>query len=335
MRRSRFAVLVLLLVTEAAADMLPGFRLEKTGDCEGFLTSIAFDPAGNLHYSTTNGGIHRLLGHESREIARVETANEGNAALLGIAFRSSDEVIAHYVAPDLTADIIASIALSTREVLEVRRFVCDDGRPCSSEHHGGNPIVAPDGSIYVGIGDIAGGTPAQIPTSPAGKILRIAPDDSFSVYALGFRNPYDLAVHAESGQLIVGDNGAIGEDEINLVAENDNGGWPYTMGSKDQVKGMLRPAYTFDESIAPTGLAAVNGQGFFKDGFLVGSFVTRAVYYFPKVTSPLDPPIVVLENPPELSTSGLGAMHAPPSVRSPIIDVVQDPKGDIYIGTAS
>ncbi|HUF17453.1 MAG TPA: PQQ-dependent sugar dehydrogenase [Thermoanaerobaculia bacterium] len=299
--------------------MLPGFRVEKLADTAGFVSSLAFAPAGTLYYSTTAGGVFRLDGTTSTLAAEIPSADDGNAALLGIAFRSNHEFISHSVPPGLTANVISAYNLATGDETELARFLCDAGRPCSSEHRGGNTVIGPDGSIFVGIGDYGGPTLAQNPDSPGGKIWRIAPDGGISMFALGFRNPFDLAVHPTSGELIVADNGPVAGDEIHIIREGDNAGWPFTVGNDPPLEGAVSPDYTWDETIAPTGVFYVRGPLPMQDGgLLVASFVTSAIYYFPDLSiRPLDDPLVLIER-----------------ETGSIIDLVQNGNGDIFFATA-
>ncbi|HVR43688.1 MAG TPA: PQQ-dependent sugar dehydrogenase [Thermoanaerobaculia bacterium] len=314
-------LLLLLLLTAGpalAGSILPGFRAEKIAPAEGFVTSLAFDPAGRLHYSVTEGGIFRLDPSGSHRITTLPTASTGNAVLLGIAFRGA-EIIAHYVAPDFTADLVSAVDPETGEERVIAELLCAGGKPCSSEHHGGNPIVAPDGTIYVGIGDYGGGHLAQMPDSPGGKIWRIAPDGTATQYARGFRNPFDLVMHPDGTHLIVSDNGAEGDDEIAIVREGENHGWPLTMGHQPPVEGMTLPAYVFPGTVAPTGVALVRGLLPGTTGLLVGGFVTKALYFFPDVdATPLRPITLFTELP--------GGFY-------PILDVVQSPSGEIVFAT--
>src|SRR5206468_3722828 len=66
-------------------------------------------------------------------------------------------------------------------------------RGVPAEHHGGNPAVAPDGSVFVGIGDFNDGFLAPDVRWVAGKIWRVHPDGTAELFAHGFRNPFDMA----------------------------------------------------------------------------------------------------------------------------------------------
>lgn len=315
-----FLTLVLLPLSVEAAR-LPGFTIETLGPADGFISSLALRPGDEtIYYSTTSGEIYRFDGPASTKIATVPTANVGNAALLGIAFRGPGELIAHYVTPDLTADVIGTLDIETGAQSVLATFLCDGGHTCSSEHHGGNPVVAPDMTIYVGIGDYAGGVIAQAPDHPGGKVFRIRSSEDVEMYALGFRNPFDLAWDLTNGKLLVADNGPDGGDEIHSVGFGDNCGWPFTVGNHKPLDGAVPPIYVFDETVAPTGVAFVRGPLPMPDhGLIVGSFVTSALYYFPDVTErPLRAPVVLIADETEF----------------PIIDVVQDSKGTILFASA-
>lgn len=303
-----------------AGGILPGFRIEHVAPAKGFVTSLAFDAQDRLHYSVTTGEIYRLDGSASTRLAKVETASTGNAVLLGIAFREGT-IVAHHVTPDLTADVISLVDSADGSVTELARFPCANGLPCSTEHHGGNPVVGPDGSIWFGIGDFGGGHLAQRDDSPGGKIWRIAPDGSSQQFAKGLRNPYDLAVHPAGSFLIVGDNGPEGDDEITLVREGENHGWPATVGNRPAVEGMTPPAYVFPGTVAPTGVTLAHGLVPGATSLLVGTFVTKALYLFPDIDAGRWEPVVLFSDLPQL-----GGFNV-------VLDVAQDARGGIWVAT--
>jgi glucose/arabinose dehydrogenase len=202
-------------------------------------------------------------------------------------------------------------------------FPCDvevRERGVSDEHHGGNPTIGPDGTIFVGIGEYAGRTLAQKPEWNGGKIWRIDPRTGDALqWALGMRNPYDLAWDPELAKVVIADNGPDSGDELNIVAEGQNCGWPLTFGHEPQVEGTTAPVFTFDHTVAPTGLARLRGGNpILQKGYLVGAFVTRAIYYFPNVAAqPVGDPIALLDLFPEF-----------------IIDVTEGSDGSILFASA-
>jgi glucose/arabinose dehydrogenase len=313
---------ILLLVLSAAlplsAEILPGFSIEPVTTLPGFLTSLVFDQHDRLWFTTVDGTVWRHYQDYSDAIARVETANEGNAALLGMAFAPDGSIVLHYVAPDLRSDLITRLSLETGEETILARFVCSDQSPCSSEHHGGNPIVTADGTIYVGIGDMAVPMYASSDEHPAGKIFRIPEGGEAEIFAIGFRNPFDLGWDPDYEMLIVGDNGPVGHDEITFVREGEHHGWPHTVGTMPPVEGTVAPVYVFPEIVAPTGLLLPKREGYFAGGVLVCTFVTRAIHFFPGYGADwIADPIEVVRG-----------------ETAQVIDIAQRSDGEIFFATA-
>ncbi|MEO8217954.1 MAG: PQQ-dependent sugar dehydrogenase, partial [Acidobacteriota bacterium] len=317
------ALLMATLTPALRAETLPGFSVRKVAAAKGFLTSIAFDDQDRLFYSSRSGEVFRLDGTTSTRVALVPTANIGNAALLGIAFTKPDEIVAHYVVPDLSADILTSVNLGAGDKAdqkELVRFVCDEGRPCPSEHHGGNLIVAPNGDIFFGIGDYGGGLVAQEPESTGGKIFRVSPDGEAKIFALGLRNPFDMALDPTNGKLLISDNGPVGGDEIDAASSGDNLGWPFTVGTNDPIGGDVPPIYTFPQTVAPTGVFYVKGpKPMAPGGLLVTAFVTKTLYYFPNIH------LATIPQPLELVRGETDEL----------IDVAQNSRGEIFFASGT
>lgn len=266
---------VFLLFLAAA---LPGFRVEKVADIVPFASSIAVDSRGQFYYTTTSGKIWRGDG---RLVATVDTEAGGNSGLLGMALEDDDTAIVHYTTPGQVADVVARIDLRTGAETPIAQFVADievPSRGSNSEHHGGNPIVASDGSIFVAIGDYGSFAIAAKPEWNAGKVFRIRKDGSVEQFARGFRNPFDMAWDAEKKRLFIPDNGDANDDEINVIEDGAFCGWPLTMGNGPDVDGAVKPAYVWPSIVAPTGVVAPT-NAWMKGGHLVGAFVTKAIYF--------------------------------------------------------
>lgn len=99
-----------------------------------------------------------------------------------------------------------------------------------------------------GIGNVFSGPipPAQSPDTDLGKILRINRTTGESrIISMGHRNPQGLSL-SKDGELIATEHGPKGGDEINLIEEGKNYGWPY------ESMGTLYNGYTFPEKpLAP------------------------------------------------------------------------------------
>src|SRR5689334_15800195 len=191
-----FSFLLLLGGSLAApAAVLPGFSVKLLGPTSGFASSIAVDSKGTIYYTTTKGDVFRFAGGQSTPVAHVDTIAVGDSGLLGMALRDDHTAAVHYTAPLITADVISLIDLDTGAETILHSFADDPDVPergVPAEHHGGNPTVAADGSVFVGIGDFNDGFLAPDPHWIAGKIWRVRPDGDAELFARGFRNPFDL-----------------------------------------------------------------------------------------------------------------------------------------------
>lgn len=324
---SPVVLIFLLAVFPAFADTLPGFRVETLGSADGFVSSVVVDAKSNVYFTTTSGWIYRLDGGNAVRVAFLPTKAGGNGGLLGMALLDERTAVVHYTtwAPTgekVLDDVISTVDLITGTERVLKTFACDihfRDNGASPEHHGGNPTVAPDGSIFVGIGEYGGRIAAQKPEWNGGKIFRIDRDGRTTQWALGMRNPYDLAWDDAQGQIVVADNGPDGGDEIHVIDRDANCGWPDTYGNEPQISGAVAPVYVFEETVAPTGLARLTGANpMFRGGYLLAAFVTRAIYYFPDLAErPVSEPVAVI--------NGYDGF---------VIDVTQAPDGAIYFATA-
>ncbi|HYC59435.1 MAG TPA: PQQ-dependent sugar dehydrogenase [Thermoanaerobaculia bacterium] len=327
----RSLVAALVLTVPAAAAVLPGFRIETLVRAEGFVSSVATDSQGTIYFTTTDGWIHRVDGiagtaAQATRIASVHTHPIGNGGLLGMALVDDHTAVIHYTVFDertgeptnILDDVVSRIDLATGAETVVHSFVCDirqrlDG--ASPEHHGGNLTVAPDGSILLGIGDYGTHVIAQDKAWNAGKIWKIDPQGNTTQWARGMRNPYDLAWDPDLGRIVVSDNGPDAGDELNVIDSGANCGWPRTYGNEPPLLGAVAPSYVFADTVAPTGIARLDGANpMLRRGYLLGAFVTRAIYYFP---TPSSAPTAIVNDFDEF-----------------VIDVTQAANGDVLFATA-
>ena len=107
-------------------------------------------------------------------------------------------------------------------------------------HFGGRLAFAPDGKLFVTLGERFKFTPAQDLSNDLGKIVRINPDGSVppdnpfvgksgarpEIWSYGHRNPQGLAFNPKTGKLFESEFGPKGGDEINVLEAGKNYGWP-------------------------------------------------------------------------------------------------------------
>ncbi len=168
--------------------------------------------------------------------------------------------------------------------LENGRTIFEIARGTGGGHHFGSRLVeAPDGHLFVTIGDRGDGDKAQDLTMHNGSVLRItrdgAPvpgnpflgrDDALpEIWSWGHRNPQGAALDG-SGQLWTAEHGARGGDEVNRIEAGVNYGWPVIsygvnyngskIGQGTERDGMAQPVFYWDPSIAPSGMTFYNGS---------------------------------------------------------------------------
>lgn len=155
---------------------------------------------------------------------------------------------------------------------------------------GGRIAIAPDGTLFVTIGDRSDSPPwdvAQRLDNDLGKIIHItpdgapAPDNPFigkpgvlpEIWAYGTRSQEGLAFDPRTGRLWEIEHGPRGGDELNVIEKGKNYGWPVIVHGIDypgtaigagitHKEGMEEPVYYWDPVIAPSGLAFYTGTLF-------------------------------------------------------------------------
>ena len=108
-------------------------------------------------------------------------------------------------------------------------------------YHNGGGLVFKDGKIFISTGENTVSSNAQSFNTLLGKVLRINSDGSIptdnpfynsttgsnkAIWALGFRNPFKMAVQPGTGRLFINDVGAGAWEEINDGIAGKNYGWP-------------------------------------------------------------------------------------------------------------
>jgi aldose sugar dehydrogenase len=170
---------------------------------------------------------------------------------------------------------------------------------------GGRLVFAPDGTLFVTLGDrydLDGRRQARDPASDLGKIVRILPDGSIpkdnpfaskpgarpELWSVGHRNVLGGALDAKSRLWIV-EMGPRGGDELNLIVPGKDYGWPTIGYGEDysgarlhdttQGPGMEQPVYYWDPVISPSSLVYYTGALFpeWKDNFLIGGLSSRSL----------------------------------------------------------
>ena len=129
--------------------------------------------------------------------------------------------------------------------------------------------------------------PAQDPKATLGKVMRIAPDGRADIWSSGHRNMLAIATQP-SGQVWVLEMGPLGGDELNLVEQGKNYGWPIVSDGDNYDKSAIpdhktrpefqAPVKTWTPVISPSGALFYDGSLFpWKGDLLAGGLSSQAI----------------------------------------------------------
>ena len=227
---------------------------------------LAFLPGGDA--LVTERDSARVLrvpaaGGEPRVVTTVEQADPaGEGGLLGVAVSPTFGVDSSYFVYATTADDNRVLRLSTDDPGAAPVPVVT-GIPKGTIHNGGRLAFGPDGRLYVGTGDTGDTELSQDPDSLGGKILAVdVRSGKAAVFSRGHRNVQGLAFD-EDGRLWATEFGQNSFDEVNQVAQGDNGGWPEVEGEGTGGGRFDAPEVVWTpEEASPSG-AAVAGDALY------------------------------------------------------------------------
>ena len=256
--------------------------------------AIAFLPDHSMLVTERPGRVRLIDATGKLQDAPVATLADvkeiGEGGLLGIAldpdFPKNHYVYLYYTyaGTNDTLNRVARYTYQNNALIDAKILV--DAIPGNSNHNGGRIKFGSDNLLYITTGDAEEPSRAQDKNSLGGKILRIttdgkaAPGNAFNnlVYSYGHRNPQGLAWDND-GRLWATEHGRSGVqsglDEINLIVNGNNYGWPTIQGTETRA-GMQTPFRNSGNTTwAPAGVAYYNGRLFF--GGLRGQTLYEAV----------------------------------------------------------
>ncbi|MFL6023759.1 MAG: PQQ-dependent sugar dehydrogenase [Marmoricola sp.] len=232
---------------------------------------LGFLPDGSaLVTERDSGRVLHIVGRDVSVVGRVGATSSAGAesGLLGLA-----------VSPTYTKDQRIFVYASTPTDNRVLRLRYAGGRlstptpvltgiPQGFRHDGGRLAFGPDGFLYVSTGETGREDLAQDRASRAGKILRITqdgkpapgnPDPASPVWTLGHRNVQGLAFDS-AGHLWASEFGDHAWDELNLIEEGRNYGWPRVEGRGGGSRYRDPQVIWRTSQASPSGLAFADGH---------------------------------------------------------------------------
>ncbi|WP_448548897.1 PQQ-dependent sugar dehydrogenase [Thalassotalea fusca] len=266
-------------------------------------------PNNDILVSARSGALrvirdNQLLPEEVAGLPNIES--QGQGGLLDLAlhpkFAENHWLYFTYVTKTNvgmnTALMRAKLDIANMLLINQEQLYVADVEAGSSRHFGSRIAFDDQGFVYFSVGDR--GERDEFPqdiTKDAGKIYRLHDDGSIpkdnpfiqqpkakpAIYSFGHRNPQGMLFDHESKTLWIHEHGPRGGDEVNLIQEGANYGWPVISyginysGTRftdlTHKAGMEQPALYWDPSIAPSAMIKVTSDKYpkLKGKYLLGS----------------------------------------------------------------
>jgi glucose/arabinose dehydrogenase len=224
---------------------------------------IAFLPDGRALITERPGRVLAFDG-DTRALAEIPVEAIGEGGLLGLAIDPAFERngFVYLYRTTQGGNEVARYRLAGDRLEEQATVL--SGIAAAPIHDGGRLRFGPDGLLYVSTGDAAQPELAQDPASLNGKLLRLSPEQFRGgggppeVLSLGHRNVQGFDWQPGSAELYASEHGASGNDEINVIRQGANYGWPRVEG--EDHGDFTAPLAVYDPAIAPSGATFVRNR---------------------------------------------------------------------------
>jgi glucose/arabinose dehydrogenase len=253
--------------------------------------SFGFLPDGRILITERSGRLLLVDGETTTPVSGLpEIADVGQGGLLDVLvprdFVRNREIFMSYAKLQGrgagTALMRGRLASDGRSLSDVETIFELDPGTSGGKHFGSRIVEAPDGTLFLTIGDRGDRNSAQDLSIQTGTVVRVTRDGSAprdnpfvgqagaqpEIWSFGHRNPQGAALDLD-GNLLVVEHGARGGDEVNRVQKGANYGWPVisygqhysgrSIGEGTAKDGLEQPDFFWDPSMAPSGMMIYSG----------------------------------------------------------------------------
>ncbi|WED28257.1 PQQ-dependent sugar dehydrogenase [Vibrio sp. DW001] len=275
------------------ANTVHAYEVEKVSSGLIIPWGLAYIDDNTMLITERNGAIKRLnlLTGEHKTLAEIPNVwAKGQGGLLDIALSPFDDnkIYVTYSKENNNKGILTLASATYRNgLLSDWKDIFVSISQTDTNRHFGSRITFDNNSLYLSIGDRGERENGQNTLNHAGSILRLYPDGSTppdnpfvsnenaldEIWSYGHRNPQGLFFDHKTEQLWSIEHGPRGGDEINLIKEGANYGWPITshgkeywgpmnVGEATEKEDIESPIKVYIPSIAPSSLVLYRGDTF-------------------------------------------------------------------------
>jgi len=237
---------------------------------------MAYGPDGWIWFTELAGTIKRM-NPNTYQVQQVFALSD--VALFGFSvglhslvlhpdFNTNHYLYVHYAYTTTTTKIVRYQYDTVNNTL-INPTIILNAIPAGVSHNGSRMVILGD-KLFICLGDTYNNAPtAQNLATINGKVLRMNLDGSIPtdnpmagsyIWSFGHRNPQGMCYG--NGRLYSSEHGTGANDEINIIQQNRNYGWPTVEGLCNtaaeitfcNANNVVEPIWSWSPSIAPCGL---------------------------------------------------------------------------------
>lgn len=237
---------------------------------------MAYGPDGWIWFTELGGNIKKL-NPDTYEVKQVFAISDVmlfgfsvglHSIVLHPDFNTNHYLYVHYTYSTTTSKIVRYEYDVANNTL-INPTILLGSIPAGVSHNGSRMVILND-KLFISLGDTYNNSPtAQNLNTINGKVLRMNLDGSIPgdnpipgsyIWTLGHRNPQGLCYG--NGRLYSSEHGTGANDEINIIEQNRNYGWPTVEGVCNTTaeitfctaNNVKEPIWSWSPSIAPCGI---------------------------------------------------------------------------------
>ena len=310
MKINFFYIILLFFITAKSSisdqsNFHHNFKIKKISDELSFPWGMTLLNKKEILVTSKLGNIYLidLNNYKTKKIfSIIDTMFFGQGGLLDIIFlknKSSNYVFVCYLSKSENDLVVGRFEIN-KPILSNKKIIFKSNYKKRGSKHFGCRFTKYNNTILISLGDRGDRENSQNPLNYPGTIIQLDYDGNKlyqkkknwlkGIYSIGHRNPQGLIFIEEFNQVWSHEHGPKGGDEINLIKQGSNYGWPIVTYGKEYwggkigdgvtKKGFVDPVWKWTPSIAPSGMDYYN-HDYFKNlkGFLlVGSLKFKSLY---------------------------------------------------------